>query len=204
MKTAQHERIEIVSDDEVRIGRNVGANTLFQISEDELLELSGIGANTSAKWDAAGLEALTLCTNCFRQTGSFKALRDGEVALFVGGKVRDLTGNTQSILLIQKERCWLTTLEWTNKNDMLPLVVVSPKVRPYTPREAVEFLGRAMIFSKYPKGTYALVEVGLKHALVAGDMGYETYEALAEHFTWADTGEKCGVVEKEDICIPKP
>lgn len=79
-----------------------------------------------------------------------------------------------------------------------------PKIRPYTPREAVEFLGRAMIFSKYPKGTYALVEVGLKHALVAGDMGYETYEALAEHFTWADTGEKCGVVEKEDICIPKP
>lgn len=68
-------------------------------------------------------------------------------------------------------------------------------VRPYTPREAVEHLGRAMIYTKYPKGKYKLIEVGLTHALIAGDHGYCTYEDLAKHYVWADTGEPCGVEE---------
>ena len=72
----------------------------------------------------------------------------------------------------------------------------SPKVRPYTPREAVEFLGREMRYTEYPQGKYKLIEVGLTHALIAGDYGYETYKSIAEHYTWADTGEPCGVVEK--------
>jgi len=201
MKTAQHERIEIVSDDSVQIARNSfdGLTKLWISDDEKTLYIEDHKTIRKQAWDGEGLEALTLCINSFRQTGSFKALRDGEVALFVGGKVRDLTGNTQSILLIQKERCWLTTLEWTNKNDMLPLVVVSPKIRPYTPREAVEFLGREMRYTEYPQGKHKLIEVGLTHALIAGAYGYETYKSIAENYTWADTGEPCGVVEKEDV-----
>ena len=52
-----------------------------------------------------------------------------------------------------------------------------------------------MIYTKYPKGKYKLIEVGLTHALIAGDHGYCTYEDLAKHYVWADTGEPCGVEE---------
>src|SRR5574343_909479 len=87
MKTAQHNRIEIVSDYEVRVGRNIGGNITITVDSK-----TGIWRQRyhikEAAWDREGLEALSLCLNCFRQTGNFKALRDSEVALFVGGKVR--------------------------------------------------------------------------------------------------------------------
>ena len=42
--------------------------------------------------------------------------------------------------------------------------------------------------------------------VVAGEVGEAemSYQEFAEHYIWADTGEPCGVVEKEDVCIPKP
>ena len=197
MKTAQHERIEIVSDDSVQIARNSfdGLTKLWISDDEKTLYIEDHKTIRKQAWDGEGLEALTLCINSFRQTGSFKALRDGEVALFVGGKVRDLTGNTQSILLIQKERCWLTTLEWTHKADLLPLISPPPpKVRPYTPREAVEFLGR-----KATDGVLQFAVTSIeKHrigVLTPNVCNKLSYEEFAEHYTWADTGEPCGVVE---------
>lgn len=189
MKTAQHERIEIVSDEEIRIERHYGSCTCFTVAGDALRETD---SHSAPVWDCAGLAARALAVNCFRQTGNFKALRDGEVALFVGGKVRDWTGNTRSVLLIQEERCWLTTLEWTNKNDLLPLILPLPRVRPYTPREAVEFLGR-----KTKTGKLKTVSAdGLTVVNNAGGEVSMSYRDFVQHYTWADTGEPCGVIEE--------
>ena len=74
----------------------------------------------------------------------------------------------------------------------------SPKVRPYTPREAVEFLGR-----KATDGVLQFAVTSIeKHrigVLTPNVCNKLSYEEFAEHYIWADTGEPCGVVEKEDV-----
>lgn len=85
-----NERIRILGGLEVQIQRNASPDSrhYFKIFGDGHLS-EGMGCDTPPfSWDADGRSALIDVLHCYRDTGSFAALADTSVGVFVGKVVR--------------------------------------------------------------------------------------------------------------------
>lgn len=203
-----NERIEIVSETYVRIQRNSGGQ---QSATEVTIRGNDLCLNNdtvlAGVWDALGRAALRDCINCLEATGNFAALADTSAVPFVGKRMRHkLRERYEYTVLDASDPLGKVLLQrvddieriCTHRNELLPITAPEPpkpKVRPYTPVEAVQHLGREMNWD-YGHANQKLIQVGLTHALIAGDQGYASYESLAEHYRWADTNEPCGILEQ--------
>jgi len=136
-----NQRIEIVSDTEVRIRRSddqVPPSTSVLCGDGGFIYLQHEKINTG-RWDAEGRAALRDCINCLEATGSFAALSDESAVPFVGA-IRKLAVREGEWLVkayhSDKIHKWLLEeingsgeLCWFSESQMLPLV---PKPKPLT------------------------------------------------------------------------
>lgn len=150
-----NERIELVSDTEVRVRRNgnrVSADLDWMCSLSADTHIGGLIAwyeSGGERWDALGLSALRDCINCLEATGSFAALADTSAGIFVGNWVRcarvdykhglsvgekikivSLGSTGKPLVQSNRDRVW-----WLEPEDCLPLAPPAPVVRPYTLEE---------------------------------------------------------------------
>lgn len=163
-------------------------------------------------FDDAGLEALQLAIACYRQTGSFAALADDSAVPFVGKRMRVKRSTGLPVECTVVECCdngYFSVsvpnggLFETPQFNLLPLKS-QPTYRPYTPAEAVQFLGRTLrsdngnggeITSVAQNGAYVQSEGHEVHHGVHVQSLID-WKTLCDHWVIHDTGEPCGVKEE--------
>lgn len=152
-------------------------------------------------WDSKGRDALIDALQCLRDTGSFAALADTSAVPYIGKRVcfDRHSGAIGTVAAIEGGSVWLEH-DWhfycRQVSELHPLAGTTARYRPYTPREAVEFLGREVAW----RGRYYYLEgVHSDHLelSVADDGKFPRigYEHAIEQLKWRDTGEPCGVKE---------